>query len=93
MRARKNGKLYGLGICAYVQMASAGPYESAEVRVDGAGKVTVVSGAAPQGQGTGTALAQVVADQLGVEIDRLMSSLATPAAFPLASELSPAEMP
>jgi aerobic carbon-monoxide dehydrogenase large subunit len=38
--ARKNGKLCGLGICAYVQMASAGPYESAEVRVDGAGKVT-----------------------------------------------------
>jgi aerobic carbon-monoxide dehydrogenase large subunit len=69
--ARKNGKLCGLGICAYVQMASAGPYESAEVRVDSAGKVTVVSGAAPQGQGIGTALAQVVADQLGVAIDQI----------------------
>ena len=52
--ARKSGKLCGLRICAYVQMASAGPYESAEVRVDGAGKVTVVSGAAPQGQGIGS---------------------------------------
>jgi carbon-monoxide dehydrogenase large subunit len=71
VQARKNGKLRGLGICAYVQMASAGPYESAEVRVDGVGKVTVVSGAAPQGQGTGTSLAQVVADQLGVEIDQI----------------------
>jgi aerobic carbon-monoxide dehydrogenase large subunit len=69
--ARKNGKLYGLGICAYVQMASAGPYESAEVRVDGAGKVTVVSGAAPQGQGTGTALVQVVADQFGIEMNQI----------------------
>jgi aerobic carbon-monoxide dehydrogenase large subunit len=71
VRARRDGKLYGLGICAYVQMASAGPFESAEVRVDGAGKVTVVSGAAPQGQGTGTALAQVVAEQLGVEVDQI----------------------
>jgi aerobic carbon-monoxide dehydrogenase large subunit len=69
--ARKNGKLCGLGICAYVQMAAAGPYESAEVRVDGVGKVTVVSGAAPQGQGIGTALAQVVADRLGVGIDQI----------------------
>jgi len=69
--ARENGKLRGLGICAYVQMASAGPYESAEIRVDGAGKVTVVSGAAPQGQGIGTAVAQVVADQLGVGMDQV----------------------
>ena len=71
VQARKKGKLYGLGICAYVQMASAGPYESAEVRVDGAGKVAVISGAAPQGQGIGTALAQVVADQLGIEMDQI----------------------
>ena len=69
--ARAEGRLLGIGICAYIQIAAVGPYESAEVRVDGAGKVTVVSGAAPQGQGTGTALAQVVADQLEVPLDQV----------------------
>jgi carbon-monoxide dehydrogenase large subunit len=69
--ARDQGRLSGIGICAYIQIAGVGPYESAEVRVDGAGRVTVVSGAAPQGQGTGTALAQVVADQLDVTIDQV----------------------
>jgi aerobic carbon-monoxide dehydrogenase large subunit len=67
--ARAQGRMPGMGICVYVQLASVGPYESAEVRVDPAGKITVVSGAAPQGQGTGTALAQVVADQLDIPFD------------------------
>ena len=57
--ARAEGKLRGLGICVYIQMASVGPYE------------TVVSGAAPQGQGTGTALAQVVADELDVPLEKI----------------------
>ena len=69
--ARAAGRLRGLGICVYTQMASVGPYESAEVSVDGAGKITVVTGAAPQGQGTGTALAQVVAELLEVPIDQI----------------------
>ena len=68
---RQGDTLVGIGICVYVQMASVGPYESAEVSVDGAGNVTVVSGAAPQGQGTGTALAQVVADQLDVPLEKI----------------------
>jgi carbon-monoxide dehydrogenase large subunit len=70
-KARQQGRLKGLGICVYTQMAAVGPYESAEVRVDGNGNVTVVSGAAPQGQGTGTALAQVVADRLDVPIEKI----------------------
>ncbi len=81
-RDRAEGKLRGLGICAYTQMASAGPYESAEVRVDGGGKVTVVSGAAPQGQGTGTALAQIVADRLEVPLERISVSFADTARIP-----------
>jgi len=81
-RARSEGRLHGLGICVYAQMASVGPYESAEVRVDGGGKVTVVSGAAPQGQGTGTALAQVVADQLDVPLDKIRVDFADTARIP-----------
>ena len=63
-------------------MAAVGPYESAEVRVDGGGKVAVVSGAAPQGQGTGTALAQVVADQLEVPLEQITVSFADTARIP-----------
>ena len=81
-RDREQGRLRGLGICVYTQMASVGPYESAEVRVDGGGKVAVVSGAAPQGQGTGTALAQVVADQLEVPLEQITVTFADTARIP-----------
>ena len=36
-RDREQGRLRGLGICVYTQMAAVGPSESAEVRVDGGG--------------------------------------------------------
>jgi carbon-monoxide dehydrogenase large subunit len=36
------------------------------VRIDPSGKVRLVTGASPHGQGTATALAQIVADELGV---------------------------
>ncbi len=80
--AREAGVLRGLGICVYTQMASSGPYESAEVRVDAGGKVKVTSGAAPQGQGTGTALAQVVADALEVPLDQIEVIFADTARIP-----------
>jgi carbon-monoxide dehydrogenase large subunit len=43
-----------------------GPFESAALRVDGAGQALLVTGAAPHGQGTATVLAQIVADELGL---------------------------
>jgi carbon-monoxide dehydrogenase large subunit len=70
-RARNKGRLRGVGICVYVQTTAVGPYESAEVRVDGNGNVNVVSGVAPQGQGSATTLAQIVADQLDVPLERV----------------------
>lgn len=68
-QARDDGRLIGLGICVYHQLAGSGPFESADVRVDVAGHVTVNSGSAPQGQGTATMYAQIVADELGVAHD------------------------
>jgi carbon-monoxide dehydrogenase large subunit len=66
----------------YVQQAAIGPFESAEVRVDGDGNVSLVSGAAPQGQGTGTVLAQIVADQLEVPLERVSVCFADTARIP-----------
>ena len=40
-QARSEGRLRGVGICVYVQQAAIGPYESAEVRVDGNGNINV----------------------------------------------------
>lgn len=61
------GRLIGLGITVYHQVSGTGPFEGASVRVDPSGQVTVNSGAAPQGQGTATMLAQIVADELQVD--------------------------
>jgi len=81
-RLRENGKLIGIGISSYVEMCGLGPsravrgtgfalglYESAVVRVHPTGKVTVLTGTSPHGQGEETTFAQIVAEELGVSID------------------------
>jgi carbon-monoxide dehydrogenase large subunit len=47
----------------------AGGWESASVRILATGKVEVVTGSTPHGQGHDTAWSQIVADQLGVPFD------------------------
>jgi carbon-monoxide dehydrogenase large subunit len=81
-QARSEGRLRGVGICVYVQQAAIGPFESAEVRVDSNGNINVVSGAAPQGQGTGTVLAQIVADQFEVPLESVSISFGDTARIP-----------
>jgi aerobic carbon-monoxide dehydrogenase large subunit len=44
-------------------------YDSATIRIDPSGKITVMAGVAAQGQGHETALSQIVADELGVYPD------------------------
>jgi len=63
----EHGRLLGIGIAAYVALTGLGPYESALVRLDATGRALLVIGASPHGQGTATALAQIVADELGLE--------------------------
>ncbi|MGH2680359.1 MAG: xanthine dehydrogenase family protein molybdopterin-binding subunit [Actinomycetota bacterium] len=65
--ARSEGRRIGLGIAAFVEGSGHGPFEDAIVRLDEHGRVTVVSGARPHGQGHETVLSQVVADQLGMD--------------------------
>jgi carbon-monoxide dehydrogenase large subunit len=68
-RARLQGRYLGLGIACYVEETALGPYESGTVRVDPAGGVLVLTGACSSGQGHHTVLAQIAADELGVELD------------------------
>jgi carbon-monoxide dehydrogenase large subunit len=64
--ARREGRWLGIGLANYVEGTGRGPFESAAVRVGPSGKIFITTGAAAQGQGTRTMLAQLVAGVLGV---------------------------
>jgi carbon-monoxide dehydrogenase large subunit len=67
-RLRAAGRHVGIGVVSYVEGTGIGPFEGARVQVQTNGKVTVVTGIGTQGQGHFTVLAQVAAQQLGVEV-------------------------
>jgi carbon-monoxide dehydrogenase large subunit len=67
--AADNGCLVGVGVACNVEGTAIGPYEGATIRVDPQGKVLLITGASPQGQGHETALAQVCAQELGVPLN------------------------
>jgi aerobic carbon-monoxide dehydrogenase large subunit len=79
-RARAEGRLMGIGISTYGEICAMGPspalpaggWESATVKIEPSGKVTVMTGASPHGQGEETTFAQVAADELGVDIDDIV---------------------
>jgi carbon-monoxide dehydrogenase large subunit len=68
---RAEGKHVGIGIVAYVEGTGIGPYEGAKVQVMNSGRVSVVTGVGTQGQGHFTSFAQIVAEQLGVAVNRI----------------------
>ena len=76
---RKKGRYIGLGLSTYVEICGLGPsqvagaigfqgglWESAIIRFHPSGKVHVMIGASPHGQGEETTFAQIVARELGV---------------------------
>ena len=67
-RLRAEGRHVGIGIVAYVEGTGIGPYEGARVQVQSSGKVSVATGVGTQGQGHFTSFAQIVADQVGVDV-------------------------
>lgn len=67
-RLRAEGKHVGIGIVSFVETTGVGPYEGARITVGASGKVNVVTGVGTQGQGHFTSFAQIVADQLGVDV-------------------------
>jgi carbon-monoxide dehydrogenase large subunit len=72
--ARKQGRYLGIGLSSYVEVCGMGPssampaggWESGTVRVEPSGKVTVLTGASPHGQGEETTFTQIVSDLLGI---------------------------
>lgn len=68
-RRRENGEMVGIGIALFVEKSGLGPSDEVRVEVDGAGQVEVITGAASIGQGVETSIAQICADELGVDIN------------------------
>jgi carbon-monoxide dehydrogenase large subunit len=69
-RRRGDRLLLGIGIGSYVEVTGWGS-EYARVAVDADGRVSLVTGASPQGQGHETAFAQLLADRLYVPFDHV----------------------
>lgn len=57
----------GVGFAGYVEGTGVGPFEGAHLTLQPDGKITLSTGACSQGQGHRTILAQIAADQLGVD--------------------------
>jgi carbon-monoxide dehydrogenase large subunit len=70
-RGRRAGRLRGLGVAAFLEKSGLGPQETADVVVSRTGAVHVFSGGTSLGQGIETVLAQIAADALGVDPDRV----------------------
>ncbi|HWW43686.1 MAG TPA: xanthine dehydrogenase family protein molybdopterin-binding subunit, partial [Acidimicrobiia bacterium] len=78
--ARRAGRHLGIGFASFIEIAPGPPNfaalvgfdlqtERASVRLEPDGGITVLTGQSPHGQGHETTLAQVVADELGVELE------------------------
>jgi len=79
---RAQGKYMGIGLSTYAEICGLGPsqvagavgfggglWESAIVRFHPSGKVNVMVGISPHGQGEETTFAQILASELGVPVD------------------------
>src|SRR6266536_2067864 len=79
---RRDGKLLGIGLSSYIEMCGiapsqalaslkygAGGWDAATIRCHPTGKVTVITGTSPHGQGHVTTWSQITADALGVDPD------------------------
>ncbi|MDX3904701.1 MAG: xanthine dehydrogenase family protein molybdopterin-binding subunit [Pigmentiphaga sp.] len=82
-QAREEGRIQGLGIAAFVEQTSRGPWfygqgeqavssrDGCTLRLEPSGAFRCISSVTEQGQGTEMGVRQVVADALGVELDRV----------------------
>ena len=81
--ARAAGRAVGIGLSCFVELTGPGAQfygvggapisgqEGTTVRLEPSGAVTVLTGVTDQGQGMRTALAQIVADELGVPLESI----------------------
>lgn len=71
-RASGDSKLLGIGVATYVEICGFGPWESGTVTVGEDGKVTVLTGTSPHGQGHETAWAQLASGILQIPMEDIV---------------------
>jgi carbon-monoxide dehydrogenase large subunit len=69
--AKKDGLVRGIGMASYVEVCGTMGDETANVRLDPNGDVTILIGTQSSGQGHQTAYAQIVAEQFGLPPERV----------------------
>src|SRR5581483_3621394 len=67
----KRGKLRGIGISSTIEQAADPTIETAEIRFDPLGGLTLVTGSISHGQGHATVQTQMLVDRLGVDPERV----------------------
>ncbi|QZY30675.1 xanthine dehydrogenase family protein molybdopterin-binding subunit [Nocardioides coralli] len=72
----------GIGIASYVEITGFGGREHGFVEVHDDGSATVRAGTAAHGQGHATAFSMIVADRLGIDLDRIRYEQADTAVVP-----------
>src|SRR5439155_26491003 len=79
LEMRKRGRLVGIGVASSVEKSGLGPWETARVEIDRAGRLVVYSGVTSVGQGMETTLAQNCAEELGQGADDITVVHGSPA--------------
>lgn len=89
-KLRKEGRYIGIGVSTYVEICAMGPssampaggWESGTVRIEPTGKVNVLTGSSPHGQGQETTFSQIAADRLGVSPEDVLITHGDTASVP-----------
>lgn len=69
--AKREGLIRGIGLASYIEICGGVGPETATLRLDDAGDVTVLIGSQSTGQGHKTAYAQLVSEQFGIPMERV----------------------
>ncbi len=67
-----DGRRHGVGLCCFVEASGAGARENSRVILEADGRVSVHTGCCTVGQGLTTTLTQLAADELGVDLARVI---------------------
>ncbi len=81
-RRGTGGWQYGVGLSSYVEVTGLGGDEYARLEIGADGSVVAHVGTAPQGQGHDTTFAMLLADRLGVSLERISVRHGDTAALP-----------
>jgi carbon-monoxide dehydrogenase large subunit len=69
--SHKRGKLRGRGMSYYCELTLGNPVEAGQIRFTEDDRVQMIVGTLSHGQGHATTFAQIVADRLGIDVDRI----------------------